>query len=105
MRVVEADPRTVQLSASTHGTVVPRTESDLVPEVDGRVQQVSESLVSGGFFAKGDVLLTLDPTDYRLQLNQADAQVAAAKAASGNSFSRRTSIQWPCTDECQSKCP
>ena len=84
VRVVEANPTTVQLNASTHGTVVPRTESDLVPEVDGRVQQVSESLVSGGFFAKGDVLLAIDPLDYEVALEQARAGLARARSDLGN---------------------
>jgi hypothetical protein len=37
VRVVEVSPQTLQLRVSTHGTVVPRTESALVPEVSGRV--------------------------------------------------------------------
>ena len=84
VRVVEAVPKTVQLSTWTHGTVVPRTESDLVPEVDGRVQRVSDSLVSGGFFAKGDVLLTIDPLDYEVALEQARAGLARARSDLAN---------------------
>ena len=34
-----------------------RTESSLVPEVPGRVIEISPSLVPGGFFEEGDVLL------------------------------------------------
>ena len=45
VRVVEVVPKTVQLRTWAHGTVVPRTESDLVPEVDGRVVEISPSLV------------------------------------------------------------
>ncbi len=68
VRVVEVVPKTVQLRAWTHGTVVPRTESDLVPEVGGRVVEISPSLVSGGFSAKGDVLLRIEPVDYEVAL-------------------------------------
>ncbi len=46
VRVVEVQPQTLQLSARTKGTVVPRTESELIPEVDGRVTEVSPALVS-----------------------------------------------------------
>ncbi len=84
VRVVEATPKTVQLRAWTHGTVVPRTESDLVPEVDGRVEQVSASLVSGGFFSKGDVLLTIEPLDYEVALEQARAGLARARSDLAN---------------------
>ena len=39
--VIEAQPRDVQLSVFTQGTVVPRTESDLIPQVAGEVIWVS----------------------------------------------------------------
>jgi len=78
VRVVEAQPRTIQLRTSTHGTVVPRTESDLVPEVDGRVVEMSPSLVSGGFFANGDVLLRIERIDYEVAVEQARAGLARA---------------------------
>lgn len=76
VRVVEAVPVAIRLSVRAHGTVVPRTESELVPETSGRVLEVSPSLVSGGFFAKGDTLLRIDPLDYEVALEQARAGLA-----------------------------
>lgn len=76
VRVVEALPTTIQLTVRAHGTVVPRTESELVPEASGRVLEVSPSLVSGGFFAKGDRLLRIDPLDYEVALEQARSRLA-----------------------------
>ncbi|MDH3643396.1 MAG: efflux RND transporter periplasmic adaptor subunit [Gammaproteobacteria bacterium] len=84
VRVVAAIPTTVQLRTYTHGTVVPRTESELVPEVDGRVIEISPSLVSGGFFAKGDVLMRIEPVDYAVALEQARAGLARAKSDLSN---------------------
>ena len=52
VRILTVQPGTHQFSVRTHGSVVPRTESELVPEVDGRVLRVSPALVSGGFFSK-----------------------------------------------------
>ncbi|MDP6376383.1 MAG: efflux RND transporter periplasmic adaptor subunit [Pseudomonadales bacterium] len=80
VRTVTAEPRTVRLSVNTHGTVVPRTESDLVPEVSGRVVEVSPALASGGFFVEGDVLLRIDPLDYEVALEQARAGLARAES-------------------------
>ena len=57
VRAATAVQETVQLSSITHGTVLPRTESELVPEVSGRVIAISPNMVSGGFFRKGDLLL------------------------------------------------
>ena len=80
VRVWEAHPQTVQMSSITHGSVLPRTESDLIPEVSGRVVSMSPSLVSGGFFKKGDVLLEIDPLDYEVALEQARAALASSKS-------------------------
>lgn len=84
IRVTTVVPTTLQFSVQTHGSVVPRTESELVPEVDGRVIDMSPSLVSGGFFAKDDVLLTIDRLDYEVGLEQARAGVARAQSELDN---------------------
>ena len=78
VRVLEVRPRTEQLRVRTHGSVVPRTESELVPEVDGRVIEVSQNLVSGGFFREGDELLRIEPVDYEVALEEARAFRARA---------------------------
>jgi len=80
VRVAVAEPNTHQFSVHTHGSVVPRTESDLVTEVDGRIIAMSASLVSGGFFSKGDVLLEIDPLDYQTGLEQARAFLARSES-------------------------
>jgi hypothetical protein len=63
-RVQRVQAETILLTVTTNGTVAPRTQSDLVPEVSGTVNWVSPSLVSGGFFEEGEVLLQIDPRDY-----------------------------------------
>jgi len=78
VRALEIAPRELQLNVHTHGTVVPRTESDLVPEVSGPVIWVSPALVSGGFFALAEPLLRIDALDYQVALEQASARLARA---------------------------
>ena len=78
VQTVEAVKRTAQLSVTAHGTVVPKTESNLVAEVAGRVVAVSPSMVSGGFFSKGDVLIEIERIDYEAALAQARAALASA---------------------------
>ena len=80
VRTLIVQPATHQFSVRTHGSVVPRTESELVPEVDGRVLRVSPALVSGGFFSKNDVLLEIDSLDYDVALEQARAGIARAES-------------------------
>jgi RND family efflux transporter MFP subunit len=78
--VIEVQPRELQFSVHTQGTVVPRTESDLIPQVSGEVIWVSPRLVSGGFFEGGDPLLRIDPSDHRVELEAARAVVARTKS-------------------------
>ncbi len=75
-RVVFQD---VQLTVKSQGTVGPRTESQLAPEISGRVIRVAPSFASGGFFEAGDVLLEIDPYDYQQALISARGQLAQAR--------------------------
>ena len=68
----------ITMEVESQGTVNPRTESQLVPEVAGRVTWVAPSFVSGGFFEAGDVLLRVDPFDYEQAIVTARAEVARA---------------------------
>ena len=86
VQTVEAVKRTAQLTVTAHGTVVPKTESDLVAEVAGRVVAVSPSMVSGGFFSKGDVLIEIERIDYEAALAQARAALASADSELANAM-------------------
>jgi multidrug efflux system membrane fusion protein len=76
VRAVTLREESIRLVVRAQGRVTPRAEIDLAPEVSGKVLEVSPSLVSGGFFAAGDVLLEIDPTDYELSVERAKAEVA-----------------------------
>jgi RND family efflux transporter MFP subunit len=80
VRVLAVEPSDIQLRVSTHGTVVPRTESELIPEVSGRVVWMSPAMVSGGFFAQGQTLLRIDPLDYEVALEEARAGLARSES-------------------------
>jgi RND family efflux transporter MFP subunit len=86
VRVVPVAPTTLQLRISTHGTVEPRTESDLVAEVAGPVVWISPALASGGFFDAGEPLLRIDSRDPRAALEQARANLERRRSE----FSRET---------------
>ncbi|MBW1781064.1 MAG: efflux RND transporter periplasmic adaptor subunit [Deltaproteobacteria bacterium] len=57
------------------GTVRPLQEIDLVPQVDGKVVYIAPSLINGGQFKKGAVLLGIEPEDYRLAVTFAQSKV------------------------------
>jgi len=95
VRVLEIAPTEVRLSVASQGTVAPRSEAELVPEVSGPVVWVSPALVSGGFFEAGDLLLRIDAGDYEAAVARADAAVARALGEAehaGASLERRESL-------------
>ncbi|UCE02103.1 MAG: hypothetical protein JSW67_12705 [Candidatus Latescibacterota bacterium] len=79
VRVLTVRKEDVRLFVHSQGTVVPRTQTTLVSEVDGLVLEVSDSFVSGGFFDPGQELLRLDPTDFELAVVRARSSVAQAE--------------------------
>lgn len=81
VRVVAVTPAPVTQDVTSRGTVMPRTEATLVAEVAGRIDWVSPSFASGGFFAAGDALVRLDARDYELAVTRARAEVARAEVA------------------------
>ncbi len=79
VRVVIANPESVRLVVRSQGTVAPRTESALIPEVSGPVVWTSPALVSGGFFEAGEPLLRIDRRDYETGRARALASLARAE--------------------------
>lgn len=93
VRVMAVEPRDLRFKVTSRGVVKPRTESDLVAEVRGRVVSVSSQLVVGGFFEEGDELLRLDDREHRIDRDRARAAVALreseAKLAAADAARRR----------------
>jgi len=79
VRTSIAQPAEVQLSVKSQGQVDSRYMIDLINEMPGQIASVDDIFVTGGYFRKGDVLLSIDPTDYRLAKVRAEAQVAEAR--------------------------
>ncbi len=61
------------------GEAYARSMTTLVPQVSGRVVEVSPDLVGGGRFRAGEVLLKIDPRDYELAVESAEAAVIRAE--------------------------
>lgn len=64
----------------TFGTVQPRTETTLIPELPGKVMEISPALRPGGFFEKDAILLRIDPRDYETRLSVAKRNLAQAQS-------------------------
>lgn len=71
-----ADVRSGHLTIRGHGTVRPKSQIVLSPQVAGRVEWVSPAFASGGRFRKGDPLLRIEDADYVNRVEAASAAVA-----------------------------
>ena len=91
----------------SQGVAKARTRTSLVSEVSGAVLRVSDNFVVGGTFQAGDMLMALDPTDYEVALQRAEARLMSVKAAM--EFERARSAQaakeWAMTGRPQSEAP
>jgi RND family efflux transporter MFP subunit len=61
------------------GTVQSRQQVEIIPQVSGRVVEISPSLVAGGFFRQGELLFRIEEADYRLAIDRARAAMAKAE--------------------------
>jgi len=77
-RVAEITYRRQSQALLLAGTVVPRIESTLGFRVSGKIVQRSVDL--GAVVKPGDVIASLDPSDYRLAVDNARAALASADA-------------------------
>lgn len=75
----QANRKSRRMVVQGYGTVAPRREVSIVPQVPGRVVEVSENLINGGFFAAGELLIRIEKEDYKLAVESAAAQVARAQ--------------------------
>ena len=81
VQTLVAEPRTERFRVRAQGTVGPRVETTLVSEVSGQVVARDPSFVAGGFFRRGQVLLEIDPRNYRAEVARSEAMVAQARTA------------------------
>jgi RND family efflux transporter MFP subunit len=81
VEVMETQVSDIPVVISGNGEVVPRVTVDIVPQVPGQVVRVHRSLVAGGFFRAGEVLVVIEPRDYELAVERAQAAVARAKVS------------------------
>ena len=75
VQVTQVQVSSVSIPIVGEGTVQPLREIQLIPQVSGKIINVSPKLINGGSFRKGDVLLQIDPVDYELAVTLAQARV------------------------------
>jgi len=81
VETILATPQSYDVIIESYGTIQPRTQGTLTAQVNGEIIKVSNSLLQGSFFEKGDVLLEIDPRDFQTNLINAKANVSQAQAS------------------------
>ncbi len=71
--VLPLEQTVANFTVRSQGTVRPRTETILGAEVSGAIVSISPKFIAGGVFARGEELLRIDPTNYEVAVEQAEA--------------------------------
>lgn len=95
------------MHVESQGIVAPRTRTRIISEVSGLVLDVADAFVVGGTFKAGEMLLKLDPTDYEVALQRAEAKVISFKALMEleNARSVQAEKEWGMTGRPTSEAP
>jgi RND family efflux transporter MFP subunit len=80
VRTVTVSTAPIQVIITGQGSVKPVQETQLVPQVKGKVVAVASSLVNGGLFKKEDLLLSIETVDYEISVTLAEARVKEAES-------------------------
>lgn len=68
-----------QIVIDSFGKIMPKTQGQLTAQISGLIVRVSDNFNEGSFFAAGDVLVTIDPRDFQIKVETAEAELAQAR--------------------------
>lgn len=78
--VIAPETTAFEPSVRLNGVVSARTITDVIPQVGGRVVEVSPAFRPGASFTRGDILFRIDADDYRLAVERTLAEIEAARS-------------------------
>ncbi|MGM0454344.1 MAG: efflux RND transporter periplasmic adaptor subunit [Thermodesulfobacteriota bacterium] len=80
VRTVPVSISDLEMTIPGEGTVRPVAEIQLMPQVDGKVVDVSPDLINGGTVKKGQRLVAIEADDYQIAVTAAEARVKDARS-------------------------
>ncbi|MFQ5589883.1 MAG: efflux RND transporter periplasmic adaptor subunit [Phycisphaerae bacterium] len=81
--VARLEPRTETAPVVGYGTVRPKNQIKVVPQVSGKLVYTHEDLAPGRIIASGEVLFEIEPTVYEARVRQAEAEIRGLEATLG----------------------
>jgi len=79
VKTIMVQPTNEDVVFEAAGLVIPAREVELQTEVEGRIIEQNTELVPGGIVVKGEVLVQIEPLDYRLQVREREAELVTAR--------------------------
>jgi RND family efflux transporter MFP subunit len=79
VEVLEVNKSRHRVNVFGTGTVQPRQEASIAPQVSGKAVRVADNFIAGGFFRAGELLFEIESVDYQLALEGAQAEQARAE--------------------------
>jgi RND family efflux transporter MFP subunit len=80
VRVMSLAPESIEMTVTAFGTVAPRREVRISPEVPGRIITLHPGFVPGGRFQTNDLLVGIDPEPFHLDFQAAQVRISQAQA-------------------------
>lgn len=80
VRTVPISMGRIDMTITGEGTVQALAESQMVPQISGKIIQMSKNLINGGMFKKGELLLTIERRDYEIAVTLAEASLKDAES-------------------------
>lgn len=75
VEVVSVEPQVFEAPIVAYGTVRPKRQIKIIPQVTGRLIRVHEKLAAGNFIPKGELLFEIDPRPYKAKVQQVKAEI------------------------------
>ncbi len=82
VRVMPLAKSNCATTVNAMGPVVPAQMVTLHPQVSGQIIEIAEALIPGGIVQAGERLVTIDPRDYKIQVQQRQGDVARVRRRS-----------------------
>lgn len=79
--VVTANAHTLRVPIYGYGTVAPKNQVNIVPQVSGQLIYTHKDLLPGKVIRAGELLFEIDPTTYRARVHQVQAEARALEVA------------------------
>jgi len=78
VEIEQLHSKDIPMTVHGYGTVNPKVQVDIIPEVAGKVVYIHPELIVGGLIRANQIILRIDPRDYELAVRQSEAAVADA---------------------------